>query len=60
VDALAIAAGQAVGDLNIKTTSTSLKVTYKTVAQANQALRERGITDVMVNEILKLEAPKKK
>jgi hypothetical protein len=44
--------------LNIKA-ATSLKVTYKTVADANKALRERGITDVMVNEILKLEAPKK-
>jgi hypothetical protein len=46
--------------LNIKTSSTSLKVTYKTSADANKALRERGITDVMVSEILKLEAPKKK
>jgi hypothetical protein len=45
--------------LNIKT-SNSLKVTYKTAAEARQALEERGITDVMVNEILKLEAPKKR
>jgi hypothetical protein len=45
--------------LNIKTTS-SLKVTYKTVEEANKALREVGITDVMVNEILKLESPKKR
>jgi hypothetical protein len=37
-----------------------LKVTYKTVAEANKALRDRGITDVLVNEVLKLEAPKKK
>jgi hypothetical protein len=44
--------------LNIKTAS-SLKVTYKTVAEANKALKDAGITDVMVNEILKLEAPKK-
>jgi hypothetical protein len=45
--------------LNIKTSSTSPKVTYKTSADANKAPRERGITDVMVSEILKLEAPKK-
>jgi hypothetical protein len=44
--------------LNIKTAS-SLKVTYKTVEEANKALRDVGITDVMVNEIMKLEAPKK-
>jgi hypothetical protein len=44
--------------LNIKTAS-SLKVTYKTVAEANKALRESGITDAVVSEILKLEAPKK-
>jgi hypothetical protein len=44
--------------LNIKT-ATTLKVKYKTSADANKALRERGITDVMVAEILKLEAPKK-
>jgi hypothetical protein len=35
--------------LNIKTASPSLKVTYKTVEEANKALREVGITDVMVN-----------
>jgi hypothetical protein len=45
--------------LNIKTAST-LKVTYKTVAEARQALNERGINDVIVSEILKLEAPKKR
>jgi hypothetical protein len=45
--------------LNIKTTS-SLKVTYKTAAEARQALEERGINDVIVSEILKLEAPMKK
>jgi hypothetical protein len=45
--------------LNIKTAS-SLKVTYKTVEEANKALRDVGITDVMVNEIMKLEAPKKR
>jgi hypothetical protein len=39
--------------LNIKTTS-SLKVTYKMVAETRQALEERGINDLM------LEAPKKK
>jgi hypothetical protein len=37
-----------------------IKVTYKTVAETRQALEESGITDVMVAEILKLEAPKKK
>jgi hypothetical protein len=41
--------------LNIKA-ATSLKVTYKTSADANKALRERGITDVMVSEILKANA----
>jgi hypothetical protein len=45
--------------LNIKTAST-LKVTYKTVAETRQALEESGINDVIVAEILKLEAPKKK
>ena len=45
--------------LNIKTTS-SLKVIYKTVAETRQALEERGINDLMVAEILKLEAPKKR
>ena len=45
--------------LNIKTTS-SLKVIYKTVAETRQALEESGINDVIVAEILKLEAPKKK
>ena len=45
--------------LNIKTAST-LKVTYKTVAETRQALEEVGISDLMVAEILKLEAPKKR
>ena len=44
--------------LNIKTTS-SLKVTYKNDEETRQALKDRGIDEVMVAEILKLEAPKK-
>jgi len=45
--------------LNIKTAS-SLKVTYKTVEETRQALRDYGIEPQMVTEIFKLEAPKKK
>ena len=36
-----------------------LKVTYKTEAEARKALNDRGINDLMVAEILKLEAPKR-
>ena len=44
--------------LNVKITS-SLKVTYKNDEETRQALKDRGIDEVMVAEILKLEAPKK-
>jgi hypothetical protein len=44
--------------LNIKTAS-SLKVTYKNDEETRQALKDRGIDEVMVAEILKLEPPKK-
>jgi len=45
--------------LNIKTAS-SLKVTYKTVEETRQALRDYGIEPQMVTEIFKLPPPKKK
>ena len=44
--------------LNIKTAS-SLKVTYKNDEETRKALKDRGIDEVMVAEILKLEPPKK-
>jgi hypothetical protein len=42
--------------LNIKTAS-SLKVTYKTVEETRQALKEYGIEPQMVTEIFKLSPP---
>jgi hypothetical protein len=41
-----------------KTTS-SLKVTYKTVEETRNALKEYGIEPSMVTEIFKLPPPKK-
>jgi hypothetical protein len=44
--------------LNIKTAS-SLKVTYKNDEETRQALKDRGIDEIMVMEMLKLEPPKR-